>query len=523
MEVLTGEQMRRVDRRAIESLGIPSLDLMEAAGSGVASALLEDEPGARTRSVLVLCGKGNNGGDGLVAARHLARMGVVPRVLVLAREEQLKPDARVNLDRLRGEGVPFEEIPEEADWSRVASVLEGKPLVLDALLGTGVHGGAHGIVATVVDAVNRTRAPVVSIDLPSGLDSDTHLVRGPAVRARRTYTLCRPKLALVQDPAATYTDSFRVVPIGIPDECVAAELATIEWIDAEAAGRLLPSRPADSHKGTYGHLLVIAGSRGKSGAAVLVARAALRAGVGLVTVGAPASVQTAIAVQQAEVMTEALPERAGALARRAALRVLKHLASRQALAIGPGLGTSSETRAAVQAILRGRPCPAVLDADGLNAHAGGRLLSKLRGKAPLVITPHPGEAGRLLGADTAAVQGDRIGAARDLAREAEAVAVLKGRRTVVATPDGRASVVSTGNPGMATGGTGDALTGVVGAFLARGLAAFDAARLAAYLHGDAGDRAASARGTDGMIAQDLIDELPGAIRRIRDGWGRPEW
>jgi NAD(P)H-hydrate epimerase len=268
----------------------------------------------------------------------------------------------------------------------------------------------------------------------------------------------------------------------------------------------------------------VAGSRGKSGAAVLVARGALRSGAGLVTVAAPASAQPTIAAMQAEVMTEGLPERAGALARRAAPAVLRHLKARDALAIGPGLGTSAETRAAVHAILRGRGSPAVLDADGLNAFAGGRLLSKLRaGTVPLVITPHPGEAGRLLGIETSEVQVDRIGAARALARGSGAVAILKGRRTVVASPGGMASVVSTGNPGMATGGTGDVLTGIVGAFLARGLPPFDAARLAAYVHGDAGDRAASERGADGMIAQDLVEALPGAIRRIRDGWGRPEW
>jgi NAD(P)H-hydrate epimerase len=525
MEVLTGEQMRRVDRGAIDGLGIPSLDLMEAAGRGVAAALVKDYPAIAASRVLVLCGKGNNGGDGLVAARHLAHAGIASRVLLLASADRVKEDPASNLRRCREAGIEVEEIVEERDWDRVRGEVTASAVVVDALLGTGVKGGARGLLGSVIAHINASGARIVSIDLPSGLDADGTRVEGPAVRAERTYTLCRPKLPFVQRPASDHVGRWSVVPIGIPDACVAAVRPAIEWIDEDAARRLVPPRPADSHKGTYGHLLVVAGSRGKSGAAVLVARGALRSGVGLVTVGTPSSAQPLVAAQQAEIMTIPLPERGGELSGRAAAPALRHLASRDALAIGPGLGTGAETRSAIRRIVARRSCPVVVDADGLNAFPPtARRGTDLRaGAAAMVITPHPAEAARLLRTTTATVQEDRLASARRLSRETSAVVVLKGHRTVVASPDGSTAVNSTGNPGMATGGTGDVLTGVVGALLARGLPPFDAARLASYVHGDAGDRAAAERGTDGMIAQDLLDQLQAAMRQLRGVGGREEW
>ena len=294
-----------------------------------------------------------------------------------------------------------------------------------------------------------------------------------------------------------------MIDIGIADDAVAAEGATLSLTGAREAARLLPPRPPDAHKGTFGHLLVVAGSVGKAGAAVLVARGALRAGAGLVTVASPAAARAEVAVQQAEVMTEPLPpdgEGVLALAR-----------NRDALAIGPGLGMAPPVPALVRALLEGRDGPAVLDADGLNVSA----LAELRAQRPLVLTPHPGEAARLRGTTAAEIQGDRLGHARAIAAATGAVVLLKGRRTVVAAPDGRAAFNGSGNSGMATAGTGDVLTGVLGAFLARGMEAFDAARLGAFVHGDAGDRAAAVLGEDGMIASDLLAHLPAALRALR--------
>ena len=515
MEILTGDQMRRIDRRAIDQLGIPGLQLMEAAGQGITDALLVDFPSAGAVGVLILCGKGNNGGDGLVVARHLARRGVVPQVLLMARGEELTGDAAVNLERAREAGIDVREIPDEAAWKTAAPALPGPRVIVDALLGTGVRGGARGVVATVIDAMNASGATICSVDLPSGIDADSTTVSGTAVRANRTYTLCRPKLALMLGPASRNAGAVQVIPIGIPDEALEAERPEMEWLDALAAATLLPRREPDTHKGSYGHLLAVAGSRGKSGAAVLLARGALRCGVGLMTVATPSSAQERVAVQQAEVMTEALAETGGgSLAASCPDAVLALASHRDALALGPGLGTDAETGEAIRGIVRGSTLPLVIDADGLNAFTPDSLQAPP--DARWVLTPHPGEAARLLGIETAAVQADRLGSARALATTTGAVVVLKGHRSLMVSPDGRVSINSSGNPGMASGGTGDVLTGAVGAFLARGLDPWDAARLATFAHGDAGDRAARRLGVEGLIATDVIRELPAALARLAD-------
>ncbi|MHC5053069.1 MAG: NAD(P)H-hydrate dehydratase [Planctomycetota bacterium] len=511
MELVTGAQMRRIDRRAIEGLGIASLELMEAAGRNVARTLLVDYPDAPRDGVVVVCGKGNNGGDGLVAARHLLQTGLAPRVLLLTTADDLAGDAAHNLRAAREAGVDVHEAPDAAAWDRVRSALDGRSLVLDAILGTGVRGGARGLAATVIEEINRSRCRVVAVDVPSGIDADTAAFDGRAIRAERTYALCRPKLPLVLDPGAAYAGQVSVLPIGIPDEAVRDEQVDMAWIEHTTAATLLPSRGPASHKGDHGHLLAVAGSRGKSGAAVLLARGALRCGVGLVTVATPASTQERVAGQQAEVMTEPLAETGdGGLATAGAGPALELLSSRDALALGPGLGVDAETREAVQSIVAGATAkPLVIDADGLNVLAAGGATAPARRPEPAVLTPHPGEAARLLGSSARDVQADRIG------RMHRAVVVLKGRQSLVADPDGRVTVNSTGNAGMASAGTGDVLTGAVGAFLARGASAWDAARLAVYLHGDAGDRAALKIGREGMIASDLIDELPAALAALR--------
>ena len=528
MEILTGEQMRRVDRRAIDALGVPGILLMESAGRGIAVALLADYPDARARGVAILCGKGNNGGDGLVAARYLAQSGLVPYVILLAGEGELTGDAAANLRAARAGGLDVVEARDELAWERLASVLSPQgPIVLDAILGTGVRGGARGLAARVIADLNRSRAAVVSVDLPSGLDADSTVVEGPAVQAERTYTLCRPKIPLVFEPASRYCGSWRVLPIGIPDAAVAGESPDLEWLDADALRGLLPARDAGAHKGTYGHLLAVAGARGKAGAAVLVARAALRSGVGLVTAATPASTLPVVAAQQAEVMTEPLDETAsGAVSAAAAARVLELLGTRNALAIGPGLGTEAPTREMVASVLARRACPAVVDADALNSlAAGGEQAIRAAGsaKAPWVLTPHPGEAARLLGSSVDAIQSDRLAAARRLAAASGAVVVLKGHRTVIAAPGGNASINASGNPGMATAGSGDVLTGIVGALLARGLDPVDASRIAVFAHGDAGDRAAARRGQEGMIAADLLEELPAALVAIGSAGAGKTW
>jgi len=528
MEILTGEQMRNVDRRAIDTLGIPGLLLMESAGRAVAEALRADYGQALERGIAIVCGKGNNGGDGLVAARHLLRSGVAATVVLLARGDELRGDAAVNLRAALASGVDVREAADLRAWETEAERLRGAAVVVDGVLGTGVRGGARGLAARAIAWMNGSGIDVVSIDIPSGLDADSHRVADQAVRAARTYTLCRPKLALVLEPAAEHAGLWRVLPIGIPDEAVRAECPPLEWLDDDVVAPLLAERAAASHKGTYGHLLAVAGSRGKSGAGVLLARGALRCGVGLMTVATPASVLPLVAAQQAELMTEPLAETtSGQLAARAARTAIDLLVARDALALGPGLGTGAGAREVVLRLLGARSAPTVLDADGLNVlgslrtrSARARLAAK---RGPLVLTPHPGEAARLLGTTAAEVQDDRLGAVRRLAEWSGAIVVLKGHRSLIAAPDGRVAVNATGNPGMASGGMGDVLTGMVGALLARGLAAWDAARLGVFLHGRAGDLARERRGVEGLIASDLCEALPGALRQLGRREVRHRW
>ena len=518
MEILTGTEMRQVDRRAIEEAGIPSQSLMESAGRGVAHALATDYRESLQRGAIVLSGKGNNGGDGFVAARHLAAAGFPVRVLAFARDEEVRGDAAAALAGARAAGVPVTTIEHDAEWGVARAAVAQAGVVVDALLGTGIRGAVRGLLARVIEDLNGASVPVVAVDVPSGVDADRAEVQGPVVRAATTYALCRPKPPLVLEPAARFAGRWRVVPIGIPDSIVASAGSTLEWIDRDAVRGLVPRRAVDSHKGDHGHLLAIAGSAGRGGAAVLLARAALRTGAGLVTVATPRGERPVVAAQQAEVMTEPLPEtRRGAIGRAASRVALRLVADRGALAIGPGLGASAETRAAVLEILRRARRPTVVDADALNAVArsGSNGLERLRGAADrLVLTPHPGEAARLLGRSSGEIQQDRLAAAREIARRSQAITVLKGHRTIIASPDGHASINASGNPGLATAGTGDVLTGVVGALLARGLAPRDAARVAVFLHGDAGDRAASAIGGDGLLASDVIDRLPEALAAL---------
>jgi NAD(P)H-hydrate epimerase len=527
MEVLTGQQMRNVDRRTIEEMGIASLLLMESAGQGVAASLVEDHAGELARGCVILCGKGNNGGDGFVVGRHLKRMGYTPRVVLLARAEDISGDAAVNLRAARASGVEVEEVPDVDAWKTARPAVDESSLILDAILGTGIQGGARGLAAKVIRDLNSSGAIVIALDIPSGLDADSTDVVGIAVDAEHTYTLCRPKLPLVLGPAASYAGSWSVIPIGIPDDAVRRERAEIEWLDSTSVRELLPERDLETHKGTFGHLLAVAGSRGKSGAAVLLGLSALRSGVGLMTVAVPRGSLEAVAAARAEIMTEPLSESsAGNLGRGAASRALRLLADRDALAVGPGLGTAKETRQTVLSLLERRTRPAVADADALNALAeetGVTPAMLASRRFPLVLTPHPGEAARLLRSTTGKIQADRIGTLRRLTRRTGAVVVLKGHRTLVGAPDGRVAVNSSGNPGMATAGTGDVLTGMIGAFLARGLDAWDAARLAVFVHGDAGDRAAFDLGQDGMIAGDLVSRIPDAINALQRGDSPPRW
>jgi ADP-dependent NAD(P)H-hydrate dehydratase / NAD(P)H-hydrate epimerase len=517
--VLTAAEMREADRRAIEERGVPGLVLMENAGAAVAAALRQRFEEAE--SVAVLCGKGNNGGDGFVAARQL--LDLATDVYLLARHGDVKGDAAAHLQKLLEAGGAVHEVPDQAAWEAVRERALGCDVLVDAVFGTGLREAPAGLSARVLhDAALAAAAglPVLAVDVPSGLSSDTGETPWESVVAALTVTFAAAKHCHALPPACDRAGALRVADIGIPRDLVeGTRLWLLEIADARAAW---PARTNSAHKGTFGHVLVVAGSMGKTGAAILSALGALRSGAGLVTVATPEPCLPLVAVHRPEVMTEALAAApGGGVAGGAVERALELAAARDAAVVGPGIGQSEEARAFVRALVRRCQAPMVVDADALNAFgaAGGEKAAPelLRRGQPTVLTPHPGEMARLLGAHTRDVQSRRVDAARGLAERTGAVVVLKGERTVIARPDGTAAVNPTGNPGMATGGTGDVLAGVVGALLARGCDPWAAATAAAYAHGLAGDLAAEQLGQEAMLAGDLADALSGALRALEVG------
>ena len=510
MRVLTPAQMREAERRTIDEYGLPSLHLMERAGEEVVAAV-EAHVTSRPGAAMVLCGRGNNGGDGWVAARLLRQRGWDVEGILFARVGDVAGDARTNLDRAREAGVPVAQVLDADGWDRCRLRLRAGDLVVDGLFGTGLKRPLAGLLATVADEVNAAGRPVVAIDLPSGLLGDLSRPPGPCPRAKLTVTLGAPKLALAIRPEPA--GQVIVADIGIPAHVI-ADLGgpRIELLSADAIRRTVPVRPAESHKGDFGRVAIVAGSRGRTGAARLAGLGALRAGAGLVTVATPASCLGMVA-QEPEYMTLGLPDEEG-VATGAGLEAL--LAGRwDVVAAGPGLGTGRGCRVIVDA-LHDRPGrgPLVLDADALTVLA--EAPDRLRGRpgAPVVITPHPGEMARLAGTTVADVQRDRVGAAHEFATTRGVHVVLKGARTIIATPDGAVSINTTGNPGMATGGSGDVLTGVVAAWLGQVQDVDAAVGLAVHLHGLAGDLAARQVGETGVIARDIAHHLGRAVEKL---------
>ena len=512
--------MRRIDRRTIERHRIPEIVLMENAGRQVATLLSSLHGDLRSLRVLLLCGPGNNGGDAMVTARLLFDAGVDCRAILFARAAGLRDSAAAAHEAARRVGVRIDAVRSPVAWRRLRRALSQCDIVVDGLLGTGLSRPVEGLFAEVIDAVNRSGREVIAVDIPSGLRGDSPTVSGAAIRARHTVTFARPKIPHLFGPASALCGTVHVADIGIPDPAVAAERATLSLADPAALRRSMPRRRKDSHKGDFGHVLVVAGSRGKGGAARLAALAALTAGCGLVTAAVPESLAGSFVRGAMEVMTEGLDEtEEGTISDAALPRLKRLLAGKRAVAVGPGLTTHPKTRRMVRELLRSVRVPLVLDADGLNAfpRAAG-----LRGsRAGLVLTPHPGEMGRLLGMDTRGVQGDRLSAVRKLARRTRGHVVLKGHRSLVASPDGRVSVNPTGNPGMATAGSGDVLTGLLAGLLAQGGTAGEMARLGVYLHGFAGDLASEGKGHAPLLARDLLSAFPLAWSRMGSGRSLP--
>jgi len=514
MRVLNTQQMREADRRTIDEVGIPSIVLMENAGRQAVAAMEAAFEDLASTHVGVMCGLGNNGGDGFVVARTLIQRGIETSVFLLGSVAEVRGDARTNLEVLGRIGLTVVEISNAQEWELHFSEISRCELVVDAILGTGFHGQLSGLLETVVADINGLGVPVVAIDLPTGLSADTCDVEGEAIEASMTITLAAPKIPLILPPADTYSGDLVIADIGIPLPVLDdVEGPYIELLTRERMRDLVPARAADSHKGDFGRVLVVAGSLGRTGAAHLAAIGALRSGAGLVTVATPRSCVPIVAAMAPEYMTEGLDETAAGTIDFAALdRVLDLKAD--VIAVGPGLGQSPGTAAFVHGLIERAGVPLILDADALNAFTGDPDRLAGRDGVDVVITPHPGEMARLLNLSIEAVQHDRLRHATEFASAHRVHVVLKGHRTIIAGPDNRAFINLTGNAGMATGGTGDLLTGMIAAWFGQLLDAEAACKLAVYLHGTAGDLAEADEGDVALVAGDLAARLGDAVLEL---------
>lgn len=520
MKVVTAEEMRNIDRVTIEKYGIPGEVLMERAGLSVAEKIraLFDK-----KKVIVLAGGGNNGGDGIAAARNLHNWGWHVRVLLMLREDKLSPDclSQYRMAKHSGVAIEFRKGVAEKD-------LHGS-LVIDALLGTGINKDVTSFMAEVIRFLNAADVKVIAVDIPSGISSDSGQIMGAAVQADCTITFGLPKIGHILYPGAYYSGQLYVEDIGFPEELLSAESLGFETIEKKSASLLIPERPKYSHKGDYGHVLVIAGSQGKTGAAFMTAKACLRAGAGLVTIGVPETLLNVFQSRVTEEMVLPLSDTGkGTFSAKAYDQIRNFLDTRaDVLAIGPGITVDEETASLSKKILETSTVPMVLDADAINVLAGRKdLLKKV--KAPVILTPHTGEMARLLTSVAgksvkdkdkkglrSEIEGNRIAMSRTAAMETGAYFVLKGAPTIVADPEGRIFINTTGNPGMATAGSGDVLTGMLAGLLGQGMHPVDACRLAVFLHGLAGDTAAEAQGMHSLIASDIIESIPRAFLSLR--------
>jgi hydroxyethylthiazole kinase-like uncharacterized protein yjeF len=501
MKILDAAQMRNIDTRATERFGVPSIVLMENAAIAVVDALFEHYPDSER--VAIFCGTGANGGDGFAVARHLENRGVVPVVIVVGDRASVHGDALTNLTICERIGVPIYDIRNVDDVETVLAHASDADVLVDAIFGTGLNRAPSGMHADVIRDVAELRIPVLAVDLPSGLDASSGTPFDPCVQAEVTVTFAAPKICHVFAPAADYCGEVIVADISIPDAAVEDELVTLALIAPKDVQPHAAPRLASTHKGTYGHLGIIAGSPGRSGAAVLCARGAIRTGAGLVSVMTDAATAQLIHAGSIESMTYSGSD------------LREFLANKSAALVGPGLADDDRAWKHTRALVNEIELPLVIDASGLNAFASRASELNPRG-LPRVLTPHPGELARLLGSGTAAtINADRIGAAREAARITQCVVVLKGHQTLIADPEGSVFVNPTGNPGMAAGGMGDVLAGMIAALLARGTDPVDAACAAVYLHGLAGDILKEEMGDTGLTAMDVADRIPAAIQRNR--------
>ncbi len=533
MILVTAGQMQRMDHRTINSFGIPGMVLMENAGRGALDmlvrkfGLLKEQKGADQKPcnrksdnqrVGIIAGRGNNGGDGFVIGRYLMEKGISTTIFLLSTQDKVAGDARANMllaKKLmeKTPGAKLIEIPDAEGLARQKNHILHQDLFVDAIFGTGLNSDVKGFYKEVIELLNKSKSPVFSIDIPSGLNSDTGEVMGVAIKATATATFAFAKAGHILHPGNQYTGDLEIIDIGIPGFIARDEEVKLFLMEKKEIAPLFAPRKLDSHKGGFGHLLVIAGSPGKTGAAALCANAAMRSGTGLVTLGVAQSLNSTLESLVIEPMTLPLPETLeGCLSDTCLAPIQTFLKDKQALALGPGIGTGKTTQTLVKKLVEETLVPLVIDADGLNCIVGSLELLKSR-KAPIVLTPHPGEMARLTQKTTTEIQADRKGIAAQFAREYQVVLVLKGAQTLVCCPDGRTLVCPTGNPGMASGGMGDVLTGMIAGFIAQGFSPEEAAMAGVFIHGLCADFLAE-NTRFGFLASDMIPAIPRTIHAL---------
>ena len=517
MKVVTAEIMQKLDRRTIEEASIPGIVLMENAGRGAVREILASYPEILKGKVAILAGSGNNGGDGYVIARYLMNRGVHVKIFLLAERDKVKGDARSNLDILLKMNASITEVKDLDVWKAILPELEGYSLIVDAIFGTGLRSEVRGLVKEVINDINRFNIPKVAVDLPSGLNANTGEVLGACVKAKLTITFALPKRGLLIYPGADFAGRLKVVDIGIPSYILDKEKISDHLLSFESLSQFVKAREPNSHKGDYGHVLIIAGSQGKTGAAALSCHAAVRMGAGLVTLGIPESLNSIMEEKLTEVMTEPLAEeKPGFLGISSFEKIERLMEGKKVLALGPGISNHEGATKLVHRIVEESNIPLVIDADGVNALSFDTGPLK-RAKVPVILTPHPGEMARLVGLSSKEVQKDRITIARDFAQTHGCYLVLKGMRSLIAEPEGNVFINPTGNAGMASGGMGDVLTGMIPGFIAQSYDIATSIKLAVFMHGLAGDLVAFEKGPVGLIAGDLVNEIPRVLKVFMDG------
>jgi len=514
MKIVKPEQMSEIDKFTINEIGIPGMVLMENAAVCVVNEILDMLPDLSGKRIVVLAGKGNNGGDALAVARHLYNKGTDVKTYLLAKKDEIKGDAAANLKILENIGIDVVEFISEEQFPEFENVLMRADLVVDGIFGTGLKGNVRGIPARLIDIVNSSSKTVVSIDIPSGINGENGAIMGCCIRASRTVTFALPKIGLLVNPGCEYTGKVTVADIGIPQKAIENFRIDTHTLGKHDISSLIPVRNRDANKGSFGRVLIISGSTGMTGAGCLTAKAALRSGAGLVYIGVPSRLWHIYASSTTEAITVPLDDDGtGRLSQSLIDKIDTVIEKKDVIAIGPGLSVNNAIVEIVKSIIEKARVPLVIDADALNAISTDVSILKYL-KAPAVITPHPGEMSRLTGIDIADIQKNRFEVAREFAARWNVVTVLKGSRTVVAKPDGTLLLNTTGNPGMATAGSGDVLTGIIAGLIGQGMKPEDAAAAGVYLHGSAGDEACSKKGECGMIAGDIIEELPGILKSL---------